>query len=134
MRVNGLGASVKAQPARRTERARGAFRVESAEPAQAPPVQSAPIEILDALIAIQSDAPRREREQERRLAAAQRTLDLLEKLRLNLLDGAPSAGELDALALAIDLRIDFGDEDRTLYAIVEDIKLRARIELAKHGR
>lgn len=89
--------------------------------------------MLSALIEIQGNA-RREGERRRSIAAAQRTLSLLDRLRLALLEGALSDADLDALALSSTVRADVQSLDPDLQATLDDIVLRARVELAKRGR
>jgi hypothetical protein len=89
--------------------------------------------MLSALIEIQSAASR-DGGRRRSIAAAQRALSLLDRLRLALLDGGATEADLNALALASSVRGDVEIDDPALEAVLDEIALRARVELAKRGR
>lgn len=86
-------------------------------------------EMLSALIALQGDG----RGRAKTIVAAQRTLDLLDGLRMRLLDGEADAQDLAALEAAAQLRA-HADSPSELLDIYDQIALRARVELAKRGR
>lgn len=135
IRVTGTGTSAPASGPRRTAPSSGAFRVEGGPkgvgaPSSATP--AAPVETLGALIALQSDAPGGGKA--RVLAAAKRTLDLLERLRLAVIEGAIPEGDLALLADAASASAGEPGLDPGLAALHEDVALRARVELAKLGR
>jgi hypothetical protein len=137
IRVSPTGANAPSAPARKTAKASGAFRVEGgARPAGAATQAqaAAPVETLTALIALQSGESGAGQGRARTLAAAQRTLDLLDRMRLGLLDGAVSNEDLDALSHSASLSASATEVDGTLAALYEEIVLRARVELAKRGR
>ena len=66
-------------------------------------------------------------------AAAQRSLELLDQLKLKILEGQASAEDLSALAKAASTRAR-ADADPALLAVYDEISLRARVELAKLGQ
>lgn len=86
---------------------------------------------LDALLALQSvDLPA-----ERRKKAAsrgRRMLDLLDTIKLGVLDGSLSPATLESLGLALATREP--SEDPGLENILDEIELRAQVELAKLSR
>lgn len=95
----------------------------------APVSETAPASMMSALIALQSEGGGTTKT----FAAAQRTLDLLDRLRLRLLEGEASDEDLEALSAAAAVRAHAGADPR-LIAIYDEIALRARVELAKRGR
>ncbi|WP_127144728.1 flagellar assembly protein FliX [Pelagibacterium montanilacus] len=136
MRIDGTGRSVPAGTARRSSQsgssASQAFsldtpaRPERAGGAHAP----APAAGIDALIALQSvdDATTGRRKAVRR---AGQLLDTLEDIRADLLGGAVSEGRLHrAVSLLTQAR---SRTEPGLEALVADIELRVRVELAKLG-
>jgi hypothetical protein len=132
IRVGPAGAAPPSQGARRIERAEP-FRLDGASRTSAgAPAPLAQASATAALLALQSQegAPSRAKT----LAAAKRALDLLDRLRLRLLEGAGLAEELDALARAAHEGAASDPADAGLAAVCEDIALRARVELAKRGR
>lgn len=133
IRVSGIGAG--ASSPRRAAKAGGDFRIEEASSAGArvSAPAAAPAETLGALIALQSDAAGGEQNRARAFAAAQRVLDLLDRLRMGLLDGEIGAEDLNALCLAASARLAPAG-DAALGALYDEIALRARVELAKRGR
>ena len=86
---------------------------------------------LDALLALQQvdEAPERRRRAVRR---GGRLLDVLEKLKLALLDGEIGEGELKTLADAVHEQRAATD-DPGLEALLDQIETRAAVELAKRG-
>lgn len=91
-----------------------------------------PIAGIDALLAVQGvdDATGRRARAVRR---GHSLLDSLEELRVDLLVGAVSPAGLDRLVTLID---GFSAEtgDPRIDRVIAEIDLRARVELAKHGR
>lgn len=135
MKVSGPSGAAPASGARKNARASGEFRIDGAPRAAGAAAAGplTPAETLSALIALQG-ADGRARGRARTLAAARRALDLLDRLRLGLLEGAVSAGDLDSLAIAAERNRDSDSPDEDLSALCEEIRLRARVELAKRGR
>jgi hypothetical protein len=102
----------------------------------ATPLQKAPVVAgatgLDALLALQSV----DMTIERRKKATQRgrtILDLLDTVKLGVLDGTLSPAMLDSLSAAVGSARDATD-DPTLEGILNEIELRAEVELAKLQR
>lgn len=84
---------------------------------------------LDALIALQGapDALERRRRAVRR---AGRLLDVLDEVKLALLEGASAAGSLERLRAAVREQRE-GTEDARLEGVLDEIETRAAVELAK---
>lgn len=133
MKVTGVGNVSGAPPRRSAAKDGGAgFQVDAAPIQDAGgPTATAPLASLDALIALQSDAggaaghgdrPARDR--------AARLLDILDDLRDGLLVGAIPGHRLATLqsALASERA---SAADPGLQSLLDDIDLRAQVELAK---
>lgn len=87
---------------------------------------------VDALLALQDVGGPLERRR-RAVGRAGRLLDVLERMKLSLLDGAPRPDDLEALRRAIrDQRAQ--TEDPGLEAVLNEIETRAAVELAKLER
>jgi hypothetical protein len=133
IRINGPTETRPTAPAKKTGKASSAFRAERAQTASSkasPRVEeTAPAAMMSALLELQSEGGG----SAKTYAAAQRTLDLLDRLRLRMLEGESLAGDLEALATAASVRAHAG-ADPKLLAIYDEIALRARVELAKLGR
>jgi len=105
---------------------------ESREPARAAAAApSLALYDLQALIALQSfDEPK-----ERRRKAVKRgfdLLDVLEGVKMDLLVGRVEVDRLERLVGMLGNKVETGDD--ALDALMSDIELRARVELAKLGR
>lgn len=129
-----IQATTEAPPTRRAQKKAGAEA--SFQPGRTPASNAAagasapaPASMMGALIALQSDGGGGAKT----LVAAQRTLDLLERLQLQLIDGEASPEQLEALAAAAAQRAHAG-ADADLLRLYDEIALRARVELAKLGR
>ncbi|ODN69337.1 flagellar assembly protein FliX [Methylobrevis pamukkalensis] len=88
---------------------------------------------LDALLALQaiaSELPDRRKAVRRGHAL----LDVLDEVKIGLLDGGVPADALDRLVTLLAEREADPSEDEGLTALLDDIDLRARVELAKLGR
>lgn len=133
IRISGPTETRPSAPAKKTGKASSAFRAEGAQSASSkasPRVEeTAPAAMMSALLELQSEGSGGAKT----YAAAQRTLDLLDRLRLRMLEGESLAGDLEALATAASVRAHAGAEPKLL-AIYDEIALRARVELAKLGR
>lgn len=129
--------------ARRTAKAKGAGGAKSSggvfelgnapESQQASSVRGAQaIAGVDALLALQGvgDATS---ERAKAVERGDMMLDLLEDIRLDLLGGAMPEGRLRKLLTLVAQRSPQA-EDRKLQAVLDEIELRARVELAKYGR
>ncbi|MEQ1930543.1 MAG: flagellar assembly protein FliX [Parvularculaceae bacterium] len=93
---------------------------------------AAPSDILGALIELQGVAAR-DQDRRQKIAAAQWALSLLDRLRVSLLDGTQSDADLEALAAAAAPRGPC-DSDVAVQSALDEIAVRARVELAKRGR
>lgn len=137
IRVSGAGAGAPGAGPRKTTKASGGFRVDGgskAAGATTSAAPAAPMETLSALIALQSEASDDRASRAKVFVAAQRVLDLLDRLRMGLLDGDISIDDLNALAMAAASRPPAAASDAGLDVLYDDIALRARVELAKRGR
>jgi len=84
---------------------------------------------VEALLALQDVGTPTERKR-RAVGRAARILDVLDDIKVALLDGDLSAGDLDRLRRAVrEERA--GTDDPTLEAVLEEIELRAAVEVAK---
>jgi hypothetical protein len=97
----------------------------SAAPAAGP----AAVSSLDALMALQGAGDPRERRR-RAVRRAGRLLDLLDEVKLALLDGGSAAPALERLRAAVREARD-GVEDPRLEGVLDEIETRAAVELAK---
>jgi hypothetical protein len=90
---------------------------------------AATIAAIDAIITLQS-VPDATTGRARAIKRADSMLDLLDQIRIGLLDGEVPEGLLKRLvALVQSRREDFNDPN--LAAILDDVDLRAQVELAK---
>ncbi|MFQ5563856.1 MAG: flagellar assembly protein FliX [Parvularculaceae bacterium] len=131
MKIRSAGETRATAPTRKPDRAKAAFSVKDA-PATTPAkglAAAGPVAALGALIDLQSEGGGRAKA----LAASRRALDLLESVRLGLLDGRVQISDLDALAQAAEMRAGVAG-DPALEDVYDEIALRARVELAKFGR
>ncbi len=133
IRVQGPAKTQQSAPVKKAGRVAPSFTAGAAPDAQtntAPNVdRAAPTATLSALLSLQSDGGGNAKT----LVAAQRTLDLLDALRLRLLDGEAGAADIEALSAASGMRA-HAAADPALQNIYDEIALRARVELAKLGR
>ncbi len=134
MRVNQAqrlspGRSDQARRARGS--AGGGFEVTGGEAARraATPLGAAAVGSVQAIVALQGvdDAGGRRR---RAVKQGGRILDTLEELKIALLSGRVSAGQLTMLRTLVE-QLDSGDADPGLSDTLRQIDLRARVELAK---
>ena len=92
----------------------------------------APLTSLGAVLAIQAvEDPLAGRRRAR--ARGEQLLDTLEEVRIALLDGRLPAGKLEALRQLVTARRGAAD-DPALRAVLDEIELRAAVELAKLER
>lgn len=85
---------------------------------------------VDALLALQAEDDPAERRR-RAIVHGEDLLDRLDAVKLDLLAGTLSAEALRRLSLAVERSLE-AVEDPRLAAILGEIDLRARVELAKH--
>lgn len=95
------------------------------------PAAATTIGALGAMLALQEFEDPRER-RARGLKRGHDLLDRLEGLKIALLSGQLPEAELDALVSNLAARVPTGDP--ALESVLDDIDLRARVELAKVGR
>jgi len=141
MKVSGVGSGAPTGGARRTDKttSKGEFKqalANAIEPADnaAPMEASASVGVVDALFTIQAVAEPTEREARRRLVRrGEDLLDRLEEVRHGLLVGSVSKDKLVALAQLVRSRRE-GCGDPRLAAVLDEIELRAEVELAKLSR
>lgn len=96
----------------------------------AAPAAAAPTTGIEGLLALQAaDDPVQKRKKQVRRATA--LLDALEDIKADLLVGRLSEGRLNQLMVLIGGARERGDPQ--LDALLDDIELRARVELAKRG-
>ena len=84
---------------------------------------------LEALIALQA-APNALERRRRAVSRAGRLLDVLDDVKLALLEGADSGGALQRLRTAVREQRE-GTEDPRLEGVLDEIETRAAVELAK---
>jgi len=121
---------------RRTERRTGSpggFHVDQTDaPRHAAPLAGAqPLAAVDALIALQS-VPEATEGRRRAVRRAGDMLDLLDDIKVGLLEGTVPKGKLEGLLRVVQSRREaFADPGLT--QILDEIELRAQVELAKFG-
>jgi hypothetical protein len=140
IRIDGPGRAGGVQgntPTRRAEGAGTGFALPGGETtarAAAPTLAGATaLTDLASLLALQG-VPAGEDEREKKRKAVRRgfdLLDLLESVRVDLLGGGVPTDRLERLVHLLGQRRPTGDD--RLEALVDDIELRARVELAKFG-
>lgn len=116
--------------------ASGGFSVGGAAPAQeaAPTARAAgasPVNSIDALLALQSVGTPLER-RKRAVGRAGRLLDLLDDVKVSLLEGNMTPSALTSLVAAVHEQRDRTD-DPGLEGVLDEIETRAAVELAKFG-
>ena len=126
------------QPTRRAEGTGSTFQLPGGETSARPAAATLPgataIGDIASLLALQS-IPVEETGREKRRKAVRRgfdLLDVLEQVKIDLLGGGVPTDRLERLVQLLAQRRPTGEEN--LDALVEDIELRARVELAKFGR
>ncbi|MFK7791362.1 MAG: flagellar assembly protein FliX [Devosiaceae bacterium] len=135
MRVEGPKSSTSVGKAKKAASGSGAFSVPAGDSGGQSAASSAAsgamgVQSLDAILALQS-VDTAEDKSRRAVRHGHDLLDQLEALRADLLAGHISPQRVGAL-LAL-LRAKQGADDPALAALVDDISLRARVELAKLG-
>ena len=141
MKISGVGSSNSSGGAKRTEKSdkKGEFKkalIDSMDSMEEAHAVEAPMGVnsVDALLQVQSMGGAMEREARRRLIArGEDILDQLEELRHGLLMGEVPKDKLEALAASVRDRRESCADPR-LGAILDEIELRAEVELAKLGR
>jgi hypothetical protein len=96
------------------------------------PKAAAPLSSLDMMLALQ-EVPDDEFERKRAVRQANATLDSLEELRMSILMGNVSGVQLERISARISAQ-QSQTQDPKLKAILNEIEIRAAVELAKMGR
>ena len=134
MKVSGTGGVSSPQASRTTARGGGGFSVsQAAGPAEAshvgPTSGVTGVSSIDALLALQSVGGPTERKR-RAVSRAGRILDILDEVKVSLLEGEVTPQALERLMVAVrDERDD--TEDVRLEGILDEIETRAAVEMAK---
>lgn len=131
-RTGGLQGTV---PGRRAEGVGAAFTLPDQDAPSRAAVTGGPVGVSDvaSLLALQA-IPNVDPREKRRKAVRHGLdlLDVLEDVKLDLLGGGVPVDRLERLVALLGRREPSGEEE--LDALVADIELRARVELAKYGR
>jgi hypothetical protein len=134
MRVYGAnGTALASAPAAARRAATGSFTVSEQETPQNTAGASSlrAVATVDALIALQGVEDPRERKK-RAVARGRKALDMLDSLKLSLLDGSVDRSTLARLKVATEgLTAETGDPG--LDEVLAEIDLRVAVELAKAG-
>lgn len=136
MRITNTAIGGTSQPRRRSGARASDSRFQVGTPANGrgamPLAGTAPLSNVGALLAVQQAESRIEGDKEA-IAHGTRLLDLLDDLKVGLLEGKVPGHKLDQLARAVS---DASEQstDLRLTEILKEIDLRARVELAKLGR
>lgn len=136
MRVGPTGATSRATSVRGGRDATSktasfaAERVVTPEPA-APLLQSSAVAAVDALLALQG-VSEAQTGRAKALKRAESMLDLLEQIRIGLLEGAIPQALVEKLVRLVQARREAFTEP-SLQTILDEIELRAQVELAKLG-
>jgi len=134
MRINGpSGAAIATAPATARRTAGGTFTVsDQVSPRNATSTGGLrAISTIDALIALQGVEDFKERKK-RAVAKGRSALDVLDQLKISLLDGTIDRGTLARLKVASE-GLNETSGDANLDAVLGEIDLRVAVELAKAG-
>jgi hypothetical protein len=134
MRINGLtGAAAQTAPSP-ARRAAGGFQLSDSSESQGTTQSAAlrSVSSLDALIALQGVEDPTER-RKRAVKRGRNALDVLDRLKISMLDGALDTSTLGRLKAAAE-GLKQGSGDAGLDAVLAEIELRVEVELAKAAR
>ncbi len=134
MRIYGSnGTAAAAAPKTAKRAATGTFTVSEAETPRNAAAAGAlrAISTVDALLALQGVEDAAERKK-RAVSKGKRALDMLDELKLSLLDGSVDRSTLARLKVAAE-GLDNASGDPGLDAVLGEIDLRVAVELAKAG-
>jgi hypothetical protein len=134
MRVHGPnGAALASTPATARRSAGGTFTVSEQETPRSPAAASSlrAISTLDALMALQGVEDPTERKK-RAVAKGRNALDVLDDLKVAVLDGTLDGSTLARLKVASE-GLSEGSGDPGLDSVLSEIDLRVAVELAKAG-
>ena len=133
----GSTSSVETSGLRRTQRRSdtggSAFQLDASGGARsaAPLASASPLAAVDALLTLQA-VPEAVEGKRRAVRRAGDMLDLLDDIRLGLLEGSIPRTKLQGLLRLVQTRRD-AVADPALSAVLDEIELRAEVELAKYG-
>ena len=134
MRIQGAGATAIAAKSAAPARApAGSFTVAESDTSRGSAAASnlRAISTIDALLTLQGVEDVRER-RKRAVARGRNALDVLDQLKIGMLDGTLSPATLSRLKVASDGLTD-GSGDPGLDSVLSEIDLRVAVELAKAG-
>lgn len=134
MRIQGAnGTAVAAKPGAARRTAAGGFSLDEADTSSHPSASGGlrAISTLDALLALQGIEEVGERKK-RAFAKGRNALDLLDRLKVGLLDGSLDTSTLARLKVAAD-GLTEASGDPGLDSVLAEIDLRVAVELAKAG-
>jgi Class II flagellar assembly regulator len=133
MRIQGAGGTaIAAKPAAASRGPSGSFSVADAEtPRGSAAANLHAISTVDALLALQGVDNVGERKK-RAVAKGRNALDVLDQLKIGMLDGTLSPSALARLKVAADGLTD-ASGDPGLDSVLSEIDLRVAVELAKAG-
>jgi hypothetical protein len=133
MKIEGVSSSIAAQNRKAEKIAASGFVVQNQSAPKAgaaqTPISSSAISSLDSLLALQSEDSPQERRR-RAISRADSLLDQLDDLRIATLSGRVLHSQISKLASSLRERLE-GVDDEKLQSILDDIELRAEVELAK---
>jgi hypothetical protein len=133
MRIQPANTTALANPSAARRASSGTFSVNESDTSQAPTTASGlrSVSTMDALLALQGVDDLTER-RKRAVAKGRNALDVLDQLKLSVLDGSVEPSTLARLKVAADgLRDPSGDPG--LDGVMAEIDLRVAVELAKAG-
>ena len=133
MKIEGVSSSVAAQNRKAEKIAASGFAVPNQAAPKAgaaqTPIPSSAISSLDSLLALQAEDTPQERRR-RAISRADSLLDQLDDLRVATLSGRVMHSQISKLSSSLRERLE-GVDDEKLQSILDDIELRAEVELAK---
>ncbi len=137
MKINGTGpvrSGATSRPSKKTGGKDEKFSVESSSEEAAPSAVggASPLAAVDSLLALQ-EVPDATTGRSRAVLRAEDMLDHLDEIRLGLLMGAIPESKLSALMRTVRENRDQIDDPR-MAAVLDEIELRAAVELAKLGK
>lgn len=134
MRIQQSGRAGVSAPAKRGTKtgASGGFQVQTPAASASPAKTAAPARAgsIDAILTLQ-EVPDSMSGRRKALRKGHDILDTLELMKLELLSGQVSRSRAEALLRVVESRA--GTDDEEVSAVLAEIELRARVELAKLG-
>lgn len=131
--TNGVETAKVRRPARRTGAGGETFQVDMGGSARAsgPPTAANPLSAVDALLTLQA-VPAGTEEKRKAVRRADDMLDVLDEIRISLLEGKMPSQKLQGLLRLVQSQRSLTPDPR-LNAVLEEIEIRAQVELAKFG-